>query len=140
MNGVFDPATGQLIEWSDIVGFHQDIGVTFRGRANQRNNFMVAIPSPCLRDEQRAVVEGVGFSFESDEAVLIDGVHVFDNWAHVADLPVHNLSGPHHDLVPGTNMFGFAPTPITAVGMTFDVFFSQEGNITFYCLGATFDV
>jgi len=140
MNGVFDPATGGLVEWSDIVGFRQDFGVTFRGRANQRNNFMAVIPSPCIRDGKRALVDQVGFSFESDEAVLIDAVHVFDNRERVADLPVHNLSGPHHDLVSNLNLFNINPTPITAVGITFDVFFSQEGNITFFCLGAVFEV
>ena len=145
MNGV------NSVEWSDVVGFHQDFGVTFRGRRGQKNQFMVAIPSPSRLDGPHGFVEGASFTFSSDAGVLIKAVHLFDNRSPLLDLPIllnplmthvgdEGLSGDHSQFVDNVNSFVFAGHDITAVGMTFDVDFQVEGNITFFCAGATFEV
>ncbi len=147
MNGVGGVA------WSDIVGLHQDFGVTYRGRAGQHNFFMVAIPTPCRRRDNgvlhQALLDEVGFTFESDEGVEIQQVGVFDNRGHVTDLPIRSLDPSLHppslgglnpDFVLNRTLFAINPTAVTAVALTFKVFFAQEGNITFFCAGATFQV
>jgi hypothetical protein len=133
--------SGNWIAWTDIVGLHRDEGVTFRGRFNATNKFMVSIPTPCWRDGARAMLVMVGVIFESDVHVQITRIQVHDGRRQIKDIPMSNLSGNRPDLIGNVNRFDFPGIEVFfGLNVTFDVFFSQEGNITFNAVGVDFEV
>jgi hypothetical protein len=139
MNGVFD-RVGH-IEWSDVVGLHRDSGATFRGRTGQRNNFVFSIPTRCWRDGKHANVVMVAFTFTSDLPVVIEAGRLFDGSFSVLSIPITTVGGPRVELVAGVNRFDFQGIQVRfGLAVILDVFFAQEGDITFHAVGADFEV
>jgi hypothetical protein len=139
MNGVWD--SGRHIEWSDVVGMHRGPGATFRGRAGNTNFFHFSIPSPCWRDGVRARLLMVGVKFDSSPCVIIRQIHLFDGAIMLPGFSP-NVEGPGDSWVPDRNYFVLPNPPelYGGLGVSFEVSFEQEGDITFYCVGADFEV
>jgi hypothetical protein len=133
---------GQGRPWTDIVGLPTGPGKTFRGRGGNDNWFHFSIPTPCWRDGTRAELVMVGLLFTSDTAVPITGIMLFDGPRAVPfELPSMNLSGRHVDLVGNVNRFDFAPQAMYyGLGISVNVRFTQDGQITFHTVGGDFNV
>ena len=129
--------------WTDIVGMHRDNGATFRGMGGNTNSFQVSIPTPCWRDGVRAQLAMVGLLFTSEPQVIITGIKLFDGPNQMPfSLPSMNVSGAHTTLISNINRLDL-PTPINilfGLGITIDVSFLQDGEITFHAFGADFNV
>lgn len=153
MNGVLEGRT--RIEWSDIVGLRDVMGVTFRGRDSQTNTFLVAVPTPVYRYEPpdtrtavRAKLARVAVNFHADPGVTIQRISVFDGARPIAfPFPPMALGGNRSSTWdPNVNYFDH-PAPIdglpqisSCVGVGFDVLFANEGNIQFNVVGCDFIV
>jgi hypothetical protein len=147
MNGVFDPDLGAMVEWTDVVGYPTEAGMTFNGRRDNTQMFMAPVPTPCWRsDTGRASLGMVGFTFVSNDAVTITKAQVFDGHQHLLDLPIEAISGPHQTLVENVNRFDLAQPPQVNFGICvcFTVSFhapSDNANtITFNAIGCDFNV
>ena len=143
MDGVEDAALRTRIEWTDVVGYPGDNGITFTGRPNQTQRFYAPITTPCWRDDSgRAHLAMVGFLFTSDDHVPITQAQVFDGRDHSVDLPIEAISGPHVTLVENVNRFDLAAPPAInwGIAVAFSVSFNGEGSITFHAVGADFHV
>ena len=141
MDGVLDG--GSHAAWTDITGMHRDGGVTFRGIGGNTNSFQVSIPTPCWREFVRARLLMVALLFTSDAQAIINGIRLFDGPNQMPfSFTSMNISGAHLGLNSNVNRFDL-PTPMNilwGLGITIDVNFTQDGEITFHALGADFDV
>lgn len=139
------------IPWTDVHGLRNGPGVVFRGKAGNpnRNYFHVSIPSPnpypvrFTTNQDRsdppdahfygpllARVINVFFGHVADPGVILERVFAFDggNLISLQD-------SPRYPVVTVT------PHIITAgLGVSFQVNFTREGNITFNSVGAEFQL
>lgn len=144
-------APGPLLQvngtpWSDVNGLRQGPGIIFRGKAGNpnRNFFHVSIPSPNpypirfstdqsdhtepisvshFYSSRPAEVINVFFRHVVDPGVILERVFVFDGGDLISDDP--HITGP-------TSVVPVDRHIITAgLGVSFQVNFTQEGNITF---------
>jgi hypothetical protein len=152
-------APGPLLQvngtpWSDVHGLRQGPGVVFRGKAGNpnRNFFHVSIPSPNpypirLSTDQRDVTDPLSASqFYSPRPAEV--INVF--FRHVVDPGVileRVFAFDGGDLISAPNITGSASVvPVTrhiitaGLGVSFQVNFTQEGNITFNSVGAEFEL
>ena len=142
------------IPWTDVHGLRNGPGVVFRGKAGNpnRNYFHVSIPSPNpypirLSTDQRDVtnplsqshfyssrpaeVINVFFRHVVDPGVILERVFAFDG-GDLISAPF--ITGP-------TSVVSVTRHTITAgLGVSFQVNFTQEGNITFNSVGAEFEL
>jgi hypothetical protein len=134
--------------WTDIVGVPQGPGKIFRGRKGTTNFFHFCIPTPVILNDRRHRLDRVFVLYSADSEVKVTNVLVFDGPRLIdrATLPAPPL-GPPRD---GTH--GFAdlqenvtlhkiearPEILFGVGISVQVSFDQEGNITFTAAGADF--
>jgi hypothetical protein len=139
MNGVLE--NGSLIEWTDVTGLRRGPGAIFRGRARNMNYFHFCIPTPAWRDGVRASLLMIGVKFDSSPAVTIRRIHVFDGANGITSFSP-NVEGPGQGWEPNKNFFNVDGAPVVygGLGISFEVSFDQEGEITFYGVGADFEV
>jgi len=85
----------------------------------------------------------VALLFTSDAQAIINGIRLFDGPNQMPfSFTSMNISGAHLGLNSNVNRFDL-PTPMNilwGLGITIDVNFTQDGEITFHALGADFDV
>jgi hypothetical protein len=141
MNAVVEG--GNFIDWTDIIGLRHPHGVTFRGRAGQRNQFLAAIPTPTWHNGF-ARLQRVALRFKSDPGVNIVGIGLSDGNRDVAyPFPTMALGGDHLlSWEPNVNFFDNADKPQieSAVCIAVNVLFASEGEIVFAALGCDFEV
>jgi len=139
------------IPWTDVHGLRNGPGVVFRGKAGNRNYFHVSIPSPNpypirfstdRRDPSEPISESrfyapvlarvinVFFGHVADPGVILERVFAFDGGSLIS-----LQDSPRGSVVTVT------PHIITAgLGVSFQVNFTREGNITFNSVGAEFQL
>lgn len=138
------------VQYSDVLGLRQGLGVIFRGKENADNFFHVSIPSPStypirftdafidLDNPQSephfygtrpAHIVRVSFQIVMEPGVKLQKIFTFDgsNLLFVNEFHEGNASVdiPRHAVTEG-------------LGVSFQVNFSQEGNITFQAVSAEF--
>jgi hypothetical protein len=133
--------------WTDIVGLPQGPGKIFRGRQQTDNFFHFCIPTPVILNDRRLRLERVFVLFSSDPDVQVMRVTVFDGARaiDVSAMPTgvsgrHDGTGGLADLQENITLHRVESRPeiFFAVGISVQVRFSQEGNITFTAAGADF--
>jgi hypothetical protein len=141
------------VPWSDVNGLRQGPGIIFRGKGGGNpspNFFHVSIPSPNpypirFTADQRdptdplstshfygsrpADLVNVVFQHSTDPGVILEKVFAFDGSNLIS---VQNFTG-------GSGVVPVTRHTITAgLGVSFQVNFTREGNITFNAVGADF--
>jgi hypothetical protein len=133
--------------WTEIVGLPQGPGKIFRGRHQTDNYFHFCIPTPVILNDRRVRLERVFVLFSSDPDVQVRGVYVFDGMNPIdwSGMPA-GVSGRHDgsaglaDLQENITMHRIETRPeiFWGIGISVQVGFSREGNITFTAVGADF--
>jgi hypothetical protein len=145
MDGVWDDEAVSLVEWSDVVGMRRPQGATFRGRRDNRNRFVAAIPTPTWHNGTFCALRRVALRCQIDPGLTISALQVFDGSRHV-DWPFPGMGIPagDHSLgwVQNINFFDRADGPQIQSGVciAFDVRFDRDGNITFNAVGCDFEI
>jgi hypothetical protein len=133
--------------WTDVVGLHEGPGATFRGKEGSTNYFHFCIPTLPWRDGAVAQVAMVSVLYHSDVGVEVQKVYVFDGPNLLrGDLPIGgtagvDLTGVHwpDDLVENVTRWDIQPLDVHwGLGISVQVFFAQDGQITFTAAGADF--
>lgn len=152
--GITSPGTSghemtrvQSQHWTDIVGLPQGPGKIFCGQADKTNFFHFCIPTPVILNDQRVRLDRVFVLFSSDPDVQVIRVYVFDGprTIDVSAMPTgvsgrHDGSGGVADLQENITLHRVESRPeiLFGVGISVEVRFSREGNITFTTAGADF--
>lgn len=132
--------------WTDIVGLPQGTGKIFRGQPGT-NFFHFSIPTPVIMSDRRVRLERVFVLFSSDPDVQVTRVFVFDGCKTVDVSAMQTgVSGRHDgcgglaDLQANVTLHQVESRPeiYFGVGISVEVRFSREGNITFTAAGADF--
>lgn len=133
--------------WTDIVGLPQGPGKIFRGKQQTENFFHFCIPTPVILNDRRVRIDRVFVLFASDPDVQVTKVYVFDGpkAIDISAMPAgvsgrHDGTGGLADLQDNITRHAVESRPeiFWGVGISVQVRFSQEGNITFTAAGADF--
>jgi hypothetical protein len=141
--------------WTDIVGERQGPGVVFRGNAGNMNFFHVSIPSSSTMPifSPQLITGGdppepshnyfsaplslisVFFDVTVDSGVSIEQVFAFDGRALIPGFP-----RPPGALLPSATVLPLSSghSINAGLGLSFQVAFASQGNITFHSAGAEF--
>ncbi len=138
--------------WTDITGFRQGPGVTFRAPGNDTNYFHFCIPTPVFAAGQQVYLDAVFVLYRTPgPEVALTEVFAFDgpNPIPLGMLPGPGSHGTHDgtrgraDIAVGFTKFPVQnqtapPAIIWGLGISVGVAFNREAEITFTAAGADF--
>ena len=137
------------VPYSNLLGFRQGWGTTFRGKDNHSNWFHFSIPTPAVHEGGRVYITQAAVLYRTDPQVTVTDVHVWDGVNRIfTSPPLTGTSGRHDgergfdDLREGITKWRIDYPDIIrwGVGISVNVRFSDEGSITFIGAGIDFDV
>lgn len=133
-------------EHSALLGFPQGEGITFRGIDNKKNWFHFCIPTPCFRKEDngashRAKLDKIFVLFKAQRGVNASAIHVWDGSKRIFEKNGLAIGGDH-STIDNTNAWKLPNSPdvLYGLGISVEISFDDEGEITFVSAGADFQV
>jgi len=112
--------------FSDVNGFRQAFGVSFRIAPNSANWFHIPIPTPVFLEDKQATLGSVFALFRIDGGRL-DHVLVFDGARIIFDRPGLDISGDHSGGLDNSNSFVVNHDAI-GFGVCFSLHFAAFGS------------
>ena len=130
--GVFENVGGA--DWTDVLGFPQGWGTTFRGKAGVSNWFHFPITNTTILNDVRlrCNLAAVTLNLQSTDAFL-QAMHVWDRTHRFFARDDLNVTGDFsNDWTLGQNLFTFPDQVVDgAIGISVLIFFDSPANVTF---------
>lgn len=136
---------GGIVNWSDVIGYAQGWGKTYRGKENQRVWFHVAISTPSMMSGSRIQLDKIYIFSNTTQGCFITDVDVWDGKYPVGTFRDLAITGDHSE-GEFENQTVFRPrisndqlhTMIFGLGISVRVTFTTRSNVTFHSAGADF--